>query len=200
MIHIPRVGQEVVVAFEEGDPDRPLIVGSVYNAEQMPAFELPKGMVVSGYKSNTHKGKGYNELTFNDTAGKEKITIHGQYDMSTTFEHDQTTHVKRNRSANIDVDDSESVGGNQSLSVKKKQTLTVEGQRDVWVKKDQREQVDGTHHLTVRKGRKQLPISPDWGTAIVHLGRNSSNTIFMVFLNPAAYFRPVSYTLSRMLP
>ena len=81
----PRVGQEVVVAFEEGDPDRPMIVGSVYNAEQMPAFELPKGMVVSGYKSNTHKGKGYNELTFNDTAGKEKITIHGQHDMSTTM-------------------------------------------------------------------------------------------------------------------
>ena len=150
MIHIPRVGQEVVIAFEEGDPDRPIIVGSVYNAEQMPAFELPKGMVVSGYKSNTHKGKGYNELTFNDTAGKEMITMHGQHDMSTTIEHDQTTHVKRNRSANIDVDDSESVGGNQSLSVKKKQTLTVEGQRDVWVKKDQREQVDGTHHITVK--------------------------------------------------
>ena len=150
MIHIPRVGQEVVIAFEEGDPDRPIIVGSVYNAEQMPAFELPKGMVISGYKSNTHKGKGYNELTFNDTAGKEMITMHGQHDMSTTIEHDQTTHVKRNRSANIDVDDSESVGGNQSLSVKKKQTLTVEGQRDVWVKKDQREQVDGTHHITVK--------------------------------------------------
>ncbi len=155
MIHIPRVGQEVVVSFEEGDPDRPLIVGGVYNAEQMPAFELPKGMVISGYKSNTHKGKGYNELTFNDTAGKEKITIHGQYDMSTTVRHDQTTHVKRNRSANIDVDDSESVGGNQSLSVKKKQTLTVEGQRDVWVKKDQREQVDGTHHITVKGDRNE---------------------------------------------
>ena len=101
MIHIPRVGQEVVVSFEEGDPDRPLIVGSVYNAEQMPAFELPKGMVISGYKSNTHKGKGYNELTFNDTAGKEKITMHGQYDMSTTIEHDQTLLVKNDRSNTV---------------------------------------------------------------------------------------------------
>ena len=101
MIHIPRVGQEVVVSFEEGDPDRPLIVGSVYNAEQMPAFELPKGMVVSGYKSNTHKGKGYNELTFNDTAGKEMITMHGQYDMSTTIEHDQTLLVKNDRSNTV---------------------------------------------------------------------------------------------------
>jgi type VI secretion system secreted protein VgrG len=149
----PRIGQEVVVDFLEGDPDRPLITGRVYNAEQMPPVPLPAGMVVSGIKSKTHKGKGYNELTFDDTAGKEKVNIHAQHDMSTTVEHDQTTHVKRNRSDSIGVDDSESVGGNQSQTVKKKQTVTVEGQRDVWVKKDQREQVDGTHHITVKGDR-----------------------------------------------
>ena len=118
MIHIPRVGQEVLIAFEEGDPDRPIIVGSVYNAEQMPAFELPKGMVVSGYKSNTHKGKGYNELTFNDTAGKEMITMHGQYDMSTTIEHDQTLLVKNDRT--------DTVKGKHTETITKDTKITIE--------------------------------------------------------------------------
>ena len=62
MIHIPRIGQEVIVAFEEGDPDRPIIVGSVYNYEQMPPFALPENKTQSGLKSHTHKGQGYNEF------------------------------------------------------------------------------------------------------------------------------------------
>ena len=92
-ISIPRIGQEVVVDFLEGDPDQPIITGRVYNAESMPPYGLPAAAVVSGIKSNTHKGKGYNQMTMDDTAGKEKITIHAQYDMDTTVEHDQTNTV-----------------------------------------------------------------------------------------------------------
>ena len=154
--HIPRIGQEVVVDFLEGDPDRPLVIGSVYNVQYMPANDLPAKKNVSGFKSNSTKGGGgYNEISLDDTKGKEQVIIHGQHDMHTTVEHDQTTHVKQNRSASIDVDDSETVGGNQSLSVKKKQTLTVEGQRDVWVKKDQREQIDGKHSITCKGDRDE---------------------------------------------
>jgi type VI secretion system secreted protein VgrG len=132
-----------------------LITGRVYNAEQMPPYPLPGSSVVMGLKSKTCKGTGSNEMSFDDTKGKEKITVHGQYDMNTTVEHDQTTHVKRNRSTNTDVDDSHSVGGNQSLSVKKKQTITIDGQRDLWVKKDQREQIDGQHSYTCKGDRNE---------------------------------------------
>ncbi len=90
----PRIGQEVIVDFLEGDPDQPIITGRVYNEEQQPPFGFPAGAVISGIKSQTHKGAGYNELSMDDTAGKEKITIHGQYDMNTTVEHDQTNTVK----------------------------------------------------------------------------------------------------------
>ena len=91
---IPRIGQEVIVDFLEGDPDRPIIVGSVYNADQMPPYTLPAGAVVSGLKSNSTKGGGgYNEMSMDDTKSKEKITIHAQYDMSTTVEHDDTQHI-----------------------------------------------------------------------------------------------------------
>jgi type VI secretion system secreted protein VgrG len=88
---IPRIGQEVVVEFIEGDPDRPLITGRVYNAEQKPPYELPGGANVMGMKSaSTPGGGGYNEFSINDTKGKEGMTIHAQYDMSTTTQHDET--------------------------------------------------------------------------------------------------------------
>ena len=90
---IPRIDQEVIVAFLEGDPDQPIVTGCVYNADNPPPYALPGSGVVSGLKSNTHKGKGMNEMTMNDTKGKEKITIHAQYDMGTTVQHDQTNTV-----------------------------------------------------------------------------------------------------------
>ncbi|CAG1007000.1 partial Actin cross-linking toxin VgrG1, partial [Anaerolineae bacterium] len=101
-ISIPRIGQEVIVDFLEGDPDQPIITGRVYNADAMAPYPLPGAAVISGIKSNTHKGKGYNEMSMDDTAGKEKITIHGQYDMNTTVEHDQSLTVHNNRTTKVD--------------------------------------------------------------------------------------------------
>jgi type VI secretion system secreted protein VgrG len=121
----PRIGQEVIVDFLEGDPDQPIITGRVYNAESQPPFGFPAGAVLSGVKSDTHKGNGYNEMSFDDTAGTEKITIHGQYDMNTTIEHDQTSTIHNNRTDRIDVDDSESVGNNQTWEVGGNRDSTV---------------------------------------------------------------------------
>lgn len=156
-VSIPRIGQEVVVDFLEGDPDQPLITGRVYNAEQSPPFELPGGAVVSGIKSKSHKATGYNELSMDDTAGKEKVTIHAQFDMGTTVEHDQTTTVHNNRTDTIDVDDTESVGNNQTQSVganhkqsvKVDQTITVGGKQDITVTGDRIKKVKSNETLNV---------------------------------------------------
>jgi type VI secretion system secreted protein VgrG len=121
----PRIGQEVIVDFLEGDPDQPIITGRVYNGENQPPFGFPAGAVLSGIKSNTHKGAGYNELSMDDTAGKEKITIHGQYDMNSTIEHDQTLTVHNCRTDRVDVDDSESVGNNQKWDVGVNRDATI---------------------------------------------------------------------------
>src|SRR5207302_7144286 len=107
----------VVVGFLEGDPDQPLIVGSVYNAKQMPPYDLPNGKVVSGLKSNTHKGKGYNEVSIDDTAGKEKIVTHAQYDMVTTVEHDDTQTVHHDRTITVD--------GTHTEKMKKEPKITI---------------------------------------------------------------------------
>ena len=101
-INIPRIGEEVIVAFLEGDPDQPIIVGRVYHAENMPPYPLPGSKTISGMKSKTYKGAGYNEMIMDDTTGKELIRVHAQYDMSTTVEHDQTLLVRNDRSNTVE--------------------------------------------------------------------------------------------------
>jgi type VI secretion system secreted protein VgrG len=156
-VSTPRIGQEVIVDFLEGDPDQPIITGRVYNAECQPPFGFPGGAVISGMKSQTHKGSGYNEISADDTAGKEKITIHGQYDMNSTIEHDQTLTVHNNRTDTIDVDDSETVGSNQKCSVGvnqdtsvgANQTLDVGANRTVTIGANQTTTIGASESLSV---------------------------------------------------
>lgn len=90
---IPRVGDEVIVQFLDGDPDRPLIVGSVYNAERMPPYELPQNQTQSGIKTHSSKGarlKASNELRFEDKKDKEEVYIHAQKDFNRVVENSET--------------------------------------------------------------------------------------------------------------
>jgi type VI secretion system secreted protein VgrG len=113
-IHIPRVGQEVIVEFLDGDPDRPVITGRLYNKDNMPPYDLPKHMTQSGIKSRSSKGgtpNNFNEIRFEDEKGKEEFHIQAEKDMSTL--------VKANESI--------SVGGDRSISVTGNQSTTIEG-------------------------------------------------------------------------
>jgi type VI secretion system secreted protein VgrG len=117
-VAIPRIGQEVIVEFLEGDPDQPIIIGRVYNAGQMPPYQLPAGAVVSGVKTNSTKGGGgYNEISLNDTKGTELITIHGQYDMSTTVLHNDTQQIGNDRAITVIGEQREKMGKNKNLHV-----------------------------------------------------------------------------------
>jgi type VI secretion system secreted protein VgrG len=96
MIHIPRIGHEVVVDFQDGDPDTPLIIGSVYNAEMMPPYPLPDKQEHSGLKTrSTTKGTedDFNELRFEDKKGEEKVYMHAQKDMEKVVENSYTLTV-----------------------------------------------------------------------------------------------------------
>ena len=85
---IPRIGQEVIVEFEDGDPDRPIITGRVYNGVQKNPYDPPANRNISSIRTNSVKGKGFNELRFDDTAGEEEIFIRAQYNMETRVLHD----------------------------------------------------------------------------------------------------------------
>jgi len=91
---IPRIGQEVVVEFLEGDPDRPLVTGVVYNGDNKHPFEMPANKTQSGLKSNSTKGgSGYNELMFEDKKDSEKINLHAQKDLELTVLNSETRTV-----------------------------------------------------------------------------------------------------------
>jgi type VI secretion system secreted protein VgrG len=141
-IQIPRIGQEVIVDFIEGDPDRPIITGRVYNAGQMPPWDLPGKKMVSGYKSNSTKGGGgYNEMSFDDTKGTELIQVHGQYDMDTKIEHDERRHVVNNRTKNVDVDETTTIGHNRTEEVKNDEAIKIGNDKTELVNHDRSLQV-----------------------------------------------------------
>lgn len=130
-IDLPRIGEEVIVDFLEGDPDRPIIIGRVYHAENMPPFGLPDSKTVRGAKSKTYKGGGYNEFVMDDTPGNEMVREHAQFNKDTTVENDQTLTVHNNRTSTIDVDDTESIGSNQTIKIGSNQTENIGANRDV---------------------------------------------------------------------
>ena len=131
----PRIGQEVIVDFLEGDPDQPIIIGAVYNATELPPYTLPEEMTKTVvHKSNTHKGGGgFNELRFEDAKGKEQIFIHAQ----------------RNQDIRVENNHHESIGYNSHLMVGNDQIEKVGGDKHQTVAKDHNQQVDGTISVQV---------------------------------------------------
>lgn len=171
-VAIPRIGQEVIVDFLEGDPDRPIITGRVYNADTMPPYGLPGSAVISGLKSDSTKGGGgYNEYVMDDTKGNELIREHGQFDKDSTIEHDLREHVLNNRSRDVTVDETvsvgnnqtqtigvdqtEHIGNNQTYSIGTNQTGTVGANRSTTVAADDTENVGANQTVTIGSNKTE---------------------------------------------
>jgi len=169
-MNIPRIGQEVVVEFLEGDPDQPIITGRVYNGTNMPPFKLPEQKVVSGMKSNTHKGSGYNEIAFDDTAGNELLRTHAQYDRDTTVGNDQRLKVGKNRTDDIGVNHTETVGNNRSAQIGVNDTEIVGSNKTV----------DVGDNLMLRAGNS---ITLNCGASTIRMNAGGVITISGVLVN-----------------
>jgi type VI secretion system secreted protein VgrG len=140
-IFVPRIGQEVIVSFLDGDPDRPIITGSVYNATQAVPYTLPDDQTKSTVKSNSSKtGGGFNELRFEDKKDSEEIYIHAQKDMKTEVLHDSTTTIKNDRTITVsEGKETHTIEkGDRTVEVKTgNETHNVAGTRTVKVTKDE---------------------------------------------------------------
>jgi type VI secretion system secreted protein VgrG len=131
---LPRVGMEVLVEFLDGNPDRPLVTGCVYNGNNRPPYDMPAGKAKTTLKSQSSPGGGgSNELRFDDGAGSEEVYFHAQKDFNEVVENDHTSTVKVNETIDVGVDRSLSVGGNQTVSVTGNQTVTITGNHVVVV-------------------------------------------------------------------
>jgi type VI secretion system secreted protein VgrG len=128
---IPRVTDEVMVSFLHGDPDCPIIMGSVYNKDNMPVFELPAHKTQAGIKTHSSKNGGsndFNMLRFEDLKGSEEVYFQAQKDHNTLIKNDETRQVKNNRTTTIHVNDARTVEtGNDTIDVQQgNRTITVD--------------------------------------------------------------------------
>jgi len=166
----PRIGQEVIVDFLEGDPDQPIITGRVYNAEQMPPYDLPGNQTQSGMKSRSSKGGGganFNEIRMEDKMGSEQLFIHAEknqdievendethwvgHDRKKTIDHDETTLVKHDRTETVDNNETITVHANRTETVDKNETITIHMNRGETVDLNETINIGGNRSITVSK-------------------------------------------------
>ncbi len=136
MVAHPRIGQEVIVSFLEGDPDCPIITGRVYNAEQMPPYDLPANKTQTGIKSRSSlKGTpaNFNEIRFEDKKGSEQVYIHAEKNEDIIVENDKTENVGHDETIQIGNDRTEVVMANETMTVQKNRTRTVNMNESVTV-------------------------------------------------------------------
>lgn len=135
-MHVPRIGQEVIVDFLNGDPDYPIITGRVYNALQMPPWELPANKTQSGIKTRSSIGGAggdgmksgagdSNAIRFEDKKGAEQLWLHAQKDQLTEVENNEDKWVGNDRSKSVDGNETTTIGKNRTESVVQSETVTI---------------------------------------------------------------------------
>ncbi|MEM8577366.1 MAG: type VI secretion system tip protein TssI/VgrG [Pseudomonadota bacterium] len=196
MISIPRIGQEVVIQFEEGDPDRPICTGMLYNTDTMPPYGLPANMTQTGIKTRSTKGAGsdnYHELVFEDKKGEEFIRFHSEKDYFQTVENnaeikigldkkdkgDLTQTIHRHKTETLNTGDHTFTvkSGNQKIYVAVDHDETIDGKADQTIKKDSTVTVtDGNYTQTVKMGDVTREVSMGKESHTLKMGNYSLKT------------------------
>lgn len=191
-IHIPRIGQEVIVEFLEGDPDRPIITGRVYNKDQMPPYDLPKNKTQSGIKSRSSKkgtGSNFNEIRMEDKKGKEQLYIHAEKNQDNIVENDETTSVGHDRTETVGNDETitikndrtEDVGNDEDITIGHDRTEKVGRDEDISIGHDRTENVGNDEKITIANDREEKVGKDETisigNTKCVTIGTNKIETV-----------------------
>ncbi len=162
---IPRVGHEVIVSFLDGDPDRPLVTGSVYNGKNKPVYA---SRTQSGIKTRSTKGgtsQNFNELRFDDKSGAEQVYLHAERDFDAVVENNQSLTVEKDRTR--------IVNGNESVTVAGDRSKAVSGGETVDITKDLAQRIGGDSNIAVGKS---LTIQVD-RDASTNVGGSASESV-----------------------
>jgi type VI secretion system secreted protein VgrG len=156
-MNLPRVGQEVIVDFLGGDPDRPVIVGRLYTNTQKVPYKLPENKTQSGWKSmSSPGGGGFNELSFEDKKGSELLNMQAERDMHELVKHDQTHTVGNDRTKTIQHDETTSVGNDRTETVGNNETITVGKDRIETVAKNEEVMIGENRSVMVGMNERQV--------------------------------------------
>lgn len=167
MVAIPRIGQEVIVDFLEGDPDQPIITGRVYNAEQMPPYELPANKTQTGILTRSSKegsAANANELRFEDKKGSEQVYLHAEKNQDIEVENDETHWVGHDRKKTIDNDETtlvkhdrtETVGNNETITIGVNRTEMVGSNESITIGSNRTKTVGASETASVAMQRTHL--------------------------------------------
>lgn len=167
-VQIPRIGEEVIVDFLEGNPDCPIITGRVYNGDNMPPYALPANQTQSGFKTRSSKGGGaesFNELRFEDEKGEEEVYLHAEKDMNRVVENDDTLKVGFEKKD--EGDQTVEIFNNQTVRVGTKQA--TDGSQTVEIYKDRTTSLEtGNDSLEIKQGDQTIEIKA--GNQTIDLG------------------------------
>lgn len=181
-VFVPRIGMEVVVQFLDGDPDRPLVTGAVYNADNMPPWALPGNMTKSGLLTRSTKSgqtANANELSFEDKKGEEKITFHAEKDFLREVENDDTLDVGHDQKRTIKNDRTTTITeGNDSLTIKTgNRTEKIEtGNETLDIDKGNRTETlsAGNDTLTLKQGDRSVTLTMGNDTLTLNQGNQTT--------------------------
>ena len=174
MIHIPRIGQEVIVSFLEGDPDRPIVTGMMYNADNMPPYSLPTNMTQSGIKTHSSMNgsdENFNEIRFEDKKDSEEIYVHAEKDLNCVVENNETRKVG--------FEDKED--GDQGIEIYNNQNLKVgkagckDGSQTVEIFKDRSVTLEtGNDTLLIKQGNMSVTMKMGNQTTALDMGNQET--------------------------
>ncbi|MEL1086704.1 type VI secretion system Vgr family protein [Pseudomonas sp. OB66] len=133
---IPRVGQELIISYLDGDPDQPIATGRAYRQTNLPPYELPKHKTRMTIKSRTHKGAGFNELRFEDELGQQEVFIHAERDKNVHVKNDNRVFVGNDRKEEIGNDEHVVIGNDQIHAIGQNRNLDVGRDYKVFIGRD----------------------------------------------------------------
>ncbi|WP_338510443.1 type VI secretion system tip protein TssI/VgrG [Pseudomonas trivialis] len=150
---VPRINQELIISFLDGDPDQPIATGRTYRETNLPPYQLPKHKTRMTIKSRTHKGEGFNELRFEDELGHQEVFIHAEKDKNVHIKNNNGIFVGNDRNERVEHDEKIEIGHDRTEQVGNNETVSIGQDQCHAVARDRFHHIGHNHEITIGNNR-----------------------------------------------